>query len=130
MGRLEHAIEHTLLRVDAVQSDVEQLFAEAVQWGCFGVCVQPYWVRLLTRLSGAAAASPAIIPAIISVTGFPFGADRSDQKADGARRCAEDGASEVDMVVNVGAIRMPEARTGRPLQFLEHATARPGGKTA
>lgn len=111
---LARFIEHTLLRADAVQSDVEQLFAEAVQWGCFGVCVQPYWVRLLTRLlaqlparlSDASAQSPAIIPAIISVTGFPFGADRSDQKADGARRCAEDGASEVDMVVNVGAIRM------------------------
>ena len=43
---------------------------------------------------------------VVSVTGFPFGADRADHKADGARRCAEDGAAEVDMVVNVGAIRM------------------------
>ena len=92
---LAKAIEHTLLRSDASREDVAQILAEAVDWGCFGVCVQPYWVAALRE-------SP--LP-VISVTGFPFGADRPDHKAHGAARARDDGAAEIDMVVNLGAIK-------------------------
>jgi len=92
---LAQAIEHTLLRSDASLAEVERTCAEAVEWGCFGVCIQPYWV---------AALRDAPIP-VISVTGFPFGADRADHKAHGAARARDDGAAEIDMMINLGAIK-------------------------
>lgn len=90
---LAAVIEHTLLRADGTKADVERLAAEAARWGCFGVCVQPCWVRALKGVR------------VITVTGFPFGADRAESKAHGAALAAEDGAAEVDMVVNVGALK-------------------------
>jgi len=92
---LAQAIEHTLLRPDASETDVRQTLAEAVDWSCFGVCVQPFWVATLRD---------APIP-VISVTGFPFGADRPDHKAHGAATARDDGAAEIDMVINQGAIK-------------------------
>lgn len=92
---LAKAIEHTLLRPDASLEDVQKILAEAVNWGCFGVCVQPYWVSALRE-------SP--VP-VISVTGFPFGSDRPDHKAHGAATARDDGAAEIDMVVNLGALK-------------------------
>ncbi len=64
-------------------------------WGCHGVCVQPYWVAVLRD---------APIP-VISVAGFPFGADPKEHKAGGAARAAHDGAKEIDIVLNIGALR-------------------------
>lgn len=98
---LAAAIEHTLLRADATRSDVERACAEAARWGCFGVCVQPYWVGSL-RDSG--------LP-VVTVTGFPFGADRADHKAHGAARARDDGAAEVDMVVHIGALKSGDWKT-------------------
>ncbi|MHC4954156.1 MAG: deoxyribose-phosphate aldolase [Planctomycetota bacterium] len=92
---LAAAIEHTLLRCDASRAEIHRLLEEAVRWECHGVCVQPYWVATL---------KDAPIP-VISVTGFPFGADRADHKAHGAARARDDGAVEIDMVVNVGALK-------------------------
>ncbi|MEM8884543.1 MAG: deoxyribose-phosphate aldolase [Planctomycetota bacterium] len=88
-------MEHTLLRADATEVDVERLHAEAARWGCFGVCVHPVRVAALAGRG---------LP-VVTVTGVPFGADRPDQKADGARRAEQDGAQEVDMVVAIGAAR-------------------------
>jgi deoxyribose-phosphate aldolase len=66
-----------------------------VAWRCHGICVQPYWVATLKH---------APLP-VISVAGFPFGADAKEHKAGGAARAAHDGASEIDIVLNVGALR-------------------------
>lgn len=95
MADIAATIEHTLLRCDASREDVERLLAEAVDWRCHGVCVQPFWVSTLRD---------APLP-VISVTGFPFGADRADHKAHGASTARDDGAAEIDMVVNVGALK-------------------------
>ena len=64
-------------------------------WRCHGICVQPYWV---------AALKDAPLP-VISVAGFPFGADPKEHKAGGAARAVDDGASEIDIVLNLGALR-------------------------
>jgi deoxyribose-phosphate aldolase len=88
-------IEHTILRADATREDVERAVEAAASWGCHAVCVQPYWVRFLR-------AAPV---AVVTVAGFPFGADPEDQKASAAARAAEDGAAEVDMVMNLGAFK-------------------------
>jgi len=66
-----------------------------VAWRCHGVCVQPYWVAALRE---------APLP-VISVAGFPFGADAREHKAAGAARAADDGAREIDIVLNIGALR-------------------------
>ena len=101
MADIAATIEHTLLRCDASQDDVDSLLAEALEWGCHGVCVQPYWVHHLRDAS---------LP-VITVTGFPFGADRADHKAHGAACARDDGAREIDMVVNIGALKSGAWRT-------------------
>jgi deoxyribose-phosphate aldolase len=72
-----------------------------VAWGCHGVCVQPYWV---------AALKDAPLP-VISVAGFPFGAETKEHKAGGAARAAHDGAKEIDIVLNIGALRSGDLTT-------------------
>ena len=92
-------IEHTLLRPDATRADVERTLADAIAWGCHGVCVQPYWVRALRD---------APLP-VVSIAGFPFGAAVPAHKAAGAARAVEDGASEIDIVLNLGALKSGDA---------------------
>ena len=70
-------------------------------WGCHGVCVQPYWVAALKDMP---------LP-VISVAGFPFGADCKEHKAGGAARAADDGAREIDIVLNLGALRSGDLAT-------------------
>jgi deoxyribose-phosphate aldolase len=92
-------IDHTLLKPDATKKQVEELCAEARQYVFKSVCVNPYWVRLCAeRLSG----SPVLV---CTVVGFPLGANATDVKALEARRAIRDGADEIDMVINVGALK-------------------------
>lgn len=94
-AELARRIDHTLLRPDATRAEVEAAAAEAAEWGCFGVCVQPYWVKAL-------ADGPA---PVISVAGFPFGSDPKENKAGAAARAVWDGAAEIDIVLNLGALK-------------------------
>jgi deoxyribose-phosphate aldolase len=92
-------IDHTLLRPDATRHDVEELSREAREFGFATVCINPFWVPTAVRcLSGGAVA-------VCSVVGFPLGATTRDTKAYEARRALFDGAREIDMVINVGALR-------------------------
>ncbi|MGH7162189.1 MAG: deoxyribose-phosphate aldolase [Planctomycetota bacterium] len=93
-------MEHTLLRPDASRADVDAALETATALGCHAICVQPYWVAFLR-------ASP--MP-IVTVAGFPFGAEPKEVKAAASRRAAEDGASEVDVVINLGALRSGDER--------------------
>lgn len=92
-------IDHTLLRPDATRDEIETLCAEAMQFGFASVCVNPAWVKLCaTRLSRTGVA-------VCSVVGFPLGATTPDVKAFEARRAIFDGAVEIDMVINIGALK-------------------------
>ena len=92
-------IDHTLLKPEATQSDIERLCEEAREYGFATVCVNPTWVHFCERaLRGASAR-------VCTVVGFPLGATLPDVKALEARRVIEEGASEVDMVLNIGALR-------------------------
>jgi deoxyribose-phosphate aldolase len=96
---LSSLIDHTLLKPDATRSDVETLCREAAQFCFASVCVNPNWVPLcrdLLRGSGVK---------VCTVIGFPFGAHLPDVKAYEARRAVEQGAEEVDMVINIGALK-------------------------
>jgi deoxyribose-phosphate aldolase len=88
-------IEHTLLRPDATRADVEAALSDALRWGCRALCVHPCRVPLV-RGAG--------IP-LVTVAGFPLGADRPEVKARAAELALADGADEVDMVLNLGALK-------------------------
>ncbi|HEU6443894.1 MAG TPA: deoxyribose-phosphate aldolase [Gaiellaceae bacterium] len=96
---LARFIDHTLLRPDATAADIDELCEEAGQYGFAAVCVNPVWVRrCVQNLRGSNVR-------VASVTGFPFGANTAEVKAMEARRAIRDGAREIDMVINVGALK-------------------------
>jgi deoxyribose-phosphate aldolase len=98
-------IDHTLLKPDATRRDIEELCREAAQFQFATVCVNPAWVPLAAKLL---AATPV---RVCSVVGFPLGATTADVKGYEARRAIFDGAREIDMVINVGALRSGDLRT-------------------
>src|SRR5687768_645200 len=92
-------IDHTLLKPEASEADIRKLCDEAVQFAFASVCVNPTWVK---RASGFLEGSG--VP-VCTVIGFPLGATLSDVKAYEARRAIFNGAGEVDMVINIGALK-------------------------
>ena len=92
-------IDHTLLKPDASEADIKKLCAEAAQFGFASVCVNPGWVKRAAEfLNGTG------VP-VCTVIGFPLGATLPDVKAYEARRSIFNGAREVDMVINIGALK-------------------------
>jgi deoxyribose-phosphate aldolase len=92
-------IDHTLLKPEATDDDIRKLCEEASRYRFASVCVNPTWVRAAAcNLSGTG------IP-VCTVIGFPLGATLADVKAYEARRAIFDGAREVDMVINIGALK-------------------------
>ena len=92
-------IDHTLLKPEASENDIKHLCEEAARFRFASVCVNPTWVRAAAcHLHGSG------IP-VCTVIGFPLGATLSDVKAYEARRAIFDGAREVDMVINIGALK-------------------------
>jgi deoxyribose-phosphate aldolase len=98
-GDVAGMIDHTLLKPDATKSEIEALCREAVQYGFASVCVNPTWVATCARLVRGSAV------AVCSVVGFPLGATTADTKQYETRRAIFDGAREIDMVINVGALK-------------------------
>jgi deoxyribose-phosphate aldolase len=96
---LARYIDHTLLRPDATAGDIDRLCAEAVRHGFASVCINPVWVsRAAANLRGTG------IP-VASVIGFPFGATMPEIKAHETRQVIRAGAREIDMVINIGALK-------------------------
>jgi len=92
-------IDHTLLKPEATDDDIKKLCQEAATYHFASVCVNPTWVRVAAcNLLGSG------VP-VCTVIGFPLGATLPDVKAYEARRAILDGAREVDMVINVGALK-------------------------
>lgn len=92
-------IDHTLLKPEASEADIRRLCDEAAQFGFASVCVNPAWVKRAAEfLRGSN------VP-VCTVIGFPLGATLPDVKAYEARRAIFNGAREVDMVINVGALK-------------------------
>ena len=96
IGRL---IDHTLLKPDATPDQIAQLCFEARKYGFAAVCVNPTWVKLCAQLLHG---SPV---KVCTVIGFPLGATAPEVKAFEARNAIENGASEIDMVINIGALK-------------------------
>jgi deoxyribose-phosphate aldolase len=104
-GAVAGMIDHTLLKPDATRTAIEQLCREAAEFHFATVCVNPTWVALsAARLRGTGVG-------VCSVVGFPLGATTADTKQFETRRAIFDGAAEIDMVINVGALKSGDLRT-------------------
>lgn len=92
-------IDHTILKANASEEDVLKIIEEAKKYEFFSVCVNPYWVALAhEKLAGTKVSTCTVI-------GFPLGANTSEVKAYETKDAIANGADEVDMVLNVGAMK-------------------------
>ena len=99
MENLNKHIEHTLLKQDAKEEDFIKLFEEAKKYEFLGVCVNPMYVKLAKENLKDSNVK------IVTVVGFPLGANRPEVKAYETKLAIEDGADEIDMVINVTALK-------------------------
>ncbi|MCS7018422.1 MAG: deoxyribose-phosphate aldolase [Cytophagales bacterium] len=99
METLSQHIEHTLLSPVATSDDFERLVEEAIQYQFVGVCVPPYWVKKVRRDIGARPVQLA------TVVGFPLGYNRSETKTRETEIALTDGATEIDVVMNLSAFK-------------------------
>jgi len=94
---IEKHIEQTLLRPTASEADFLQLFEQCKKYNFYGVCVPPYWVKKAARELADYQTQ------IVTVIGFPLGYDRTESKLFQVQKAIEDGADELDMVINLSA---------------------------
>lgn len=99
MDNLNKYIEHTLLKQDAEKEEFLKLFSEAKEYNFLGVCINPAYVK------EAKYALKDTDVKVVTVIGFPLGANKTEVKAFEASCAAADGADEVDMVINVSALK-------------------------
>ena len=92
---MEKYIEHTLLKQDATEQDLINLFEEAKKYNFLGVCINPCYVKFAKEYLKNSDVK------IVTVVGFPLGATKTDVKVYETKCAIEDGADEIDMVINV-----------------------------
>jgi deoxyribose-phosphate aldolase len=91
--------DHTILNPDATRAEVVQICKQALEYNFFSVCVNPVHIKLVSHELENSDVK------VCSVVGFPLGAARPDIKAAETRAAVADGAHEIDMVINVGALK-------------------------
>lgn len=100
-------IDHTLLKPDSTRADIARVCAEARQSSFASVCINPFWVRMAkTELEGSSVR-------VCTVIGFPLGANEPETKLAEAQRALLNGATELDAVQNIGALRSGEVQLVR-----------------
>lgn len=92
-------IDHTLLKPEATREEIEKLCRESIEYQFASVCVQPTWVKLSSSIVKGSGVK------VCSVVGFPLGANTSNIKAKEAYELVHLGAEEIDMVINMGALK-------------------------
>lgn len=92
-------IDHTILKADATLDQVEKLCKEAAEYKFASVCINPYYVSFCKKFLKGSGVK------VCTVIGFPLGASTKEAKAAEAIKAVADGADEVDMVLNVGAMK-------------------------
>ncbi|MBM7652426.1 deoxyribose-phosphate aldolase [Neobacillus cucumis] len=93
-------IDHTLLKADASEAEVRKLLEEAKQFKFASVCLNPTWVKTAAEFLSE---TPEV--KVCTVIGFPLGATTSEVKAFETKNAIDNGATEVDMVINIGALK-------------------------
>ncbi|HON88296.1 MAG TPA: deoxyribose-phosphate aldolase [Spirochaetia bacterium] len=102
---LARTIDHTVLKAIATEQQIKELCAEAKTYNFASVCVNPCWVPLCAK----ELASTKVM--VCTVIGFPLGANATEIKAAEAKLAVEQGAHEVDMVINIGAAKSGDWKT-------------------
>ena len=98
-------IDHTLLKPDATQDQIDKLCTEAAEYHFYSVCINTSWVAYCARkLRGTGVK-------VCAVVGFPLGAMEGRSKGFETRNAIENGADEIDMVINVGALKSGDLKT-------------------
>lgn len=92
---LSKYIDHTLLKSDATESQIEKLCQEAAEYNFKSVCINPAWVSKAKELLTDSESL------VCTVIGFPLGANSKDVKVYEAKQAVKDGADEIDMVINI-----------------------------
>jgi deoxyribose-phosphate aldolase len=92
-------IEHTNLKPDLNEAQIDQLVAEAIKHEFVGVCIPPFWVERAAREIGNADVQ------VVTVIGFPLGYNRTETKLVEMEKALADGADELDMVMNISAFK-------------------------
>jgi deoxyribose-phosphate aldolase len=100
-------IDHTILMPEATRTVIERACADAVKWGFAAVCVNSSWIATVTRELRGTRVRPC------ATVGFPLGAAATSAKVAEARDAADNGALEIDVVINVGLVRSGEAVEAR-----------------
>lgn len=96
---INRMIDHTILKADAQKADVMKIIEEAKKYRFYSVCINPTWVALAAQeLQGEPVA-------VCTVIGFPLGANTTETKAFEAANAIENGADEVDMVINIAELK-------------------------
>lgn len=99
MNKISKYIDHTILKPESVEADIKQICEEAMEYDFKTVCIQPYWVGYAKESLQDSNVG------ITTVIGFPLGANTADIKAAETKVAIADGATEVDMVINIGALK-------------------------
>jgi deoxyribose-phosphate aldolase len=97
--KLARFIEHTLLRPDVKDSDIERVCEEAVRFNFVAVCIPPFYTLLASKILNRSGVK------VCTVVGFPFGHNIPESKSFEAARAVENGADELDMVINITALK-------------------------
>ena len=98
-------IDHTILKPEASLAQIEKLCNEGKEYGFCSICVNPIWVRYCVNTLKESDVR------VCSVSGFPLGANKKEVKVKEAEMCCEDGADEVDMVMNIGALKSGDLKS-------------------
>lgn len=96
---LNRMIDHTILKPEATEAAVQKIFDEAKEYNFFSVCINPCWVAFASEQLADTDV------AVCTVIGFPLGANTPEVKAYEAADAIKNGANEVDMVINIGALK-------------------------
>lgn len=96
---INNYIEHTLLKQDATKEDFEKLYEEAIDNKFFGVCINPAYVKSAKEFLKSSNVK------VVTVIGFPLGATTTEVKVFETRQALENGADEIDMVINVSKLK-------------------------
>jgi deoxyribose-phosphate aldolase len=98
-------IDHTILKPEATGDDIRRVCREALEYGFASVCINPYWVPLVAaELAGSSVK-------VCTVVGFPLGATTTASKVFETKDAIRSGAQEIDMVLNIGALRSGDGET-------------------
>lgn len=106
-SQLAKYMDHTLLKADATLDGIDRVVAEAKQFGCASVCVNPFWVPYVARLLDGSGV------ATCTVVGFPLGTSSTASKVFETTDAIANGADEIDMVINIGELKAGHAELVR-----------------